>query len=258
MPPRTILCVLAFAVPVFAVFCLGVLLLAILIAYYRGTAIDDTGTVTLACCCSLIAGLFFLVFHVKHETAILPLKDRKIFLADCRAVLGDLGYEVDVLPGDRLVSRPSFRALLLGGRLHVDASGEDARLSGPKVFVEIVRGKLRLNSHLARVEKSWRDSRCRQGDRLLKRLQISLRVSPQQWGAVSQGVLAELTAAGAQVVCQVDMMAHSDNGIRESLIDGRLREWFRRENLQANIHKDHVRWDEPVAVGEEVCCGTAS
>jgi hypothetical protein len=241
--PRQVLCVLALAVPVLAIFAIGAALAAWLIALYRDTAINDRLTLALASICSLIVGLFLLVFHIKHISVLVPCKNRQSFMTTCRAALKDLGYEVHWKANDQLVSRPSFRALLLGGRIHVDAKGDEVRISGPKVFVEILRRRLRVHSHLAGTEQS---RRLRHGDRLLKRVQISLRFTPQQWGDVGEAVLETLSAEGADVYCEVHLMAQSKDGIPESFVEGPLRDWLKQENIQAEVHKDHVRWEEPL------------
>jgi hypothetical protein len=244
--PRKALCVAGFAFPIVAVFAFGLFLLASLFAWYHGTPIDDGSNVTLGGVCVLIAGLFLIVFHVKHETIALPCKRQEAFLATCRLLLRDLGYEVQHKPSGELVSRPSFRALLMGGRIHVDAAGADARITGPKVFVEILRRRLRLHSYISNAEQSMRDSRTRQGDRLLKRVHISLRVMPQQWNQVGDSLLKKLTAEGAEVYCEVHLMAQSDEGLRESFVEGPLREWLKQENIPAELRKDHVRWELPL------------
>jgi hypothetical protein len=245
--PKKALRVLALAVPIFAIFATGVVVLALALGFYRGTAITDRGTLTLACLCSLIVGLFLLAFHMKHWTAVVPCKNRQAVIATCRALLKDLGYEVHMKSNDELVSRPSFRALLLGGRIHVEGAGNEVKISGPKMFVEIVRRRLRVHCHLTQAEQTPRDARVHHGDRLLKRVQISVRLTPQQWHNLGQGILQQLGAAGAEVFCEVHVMAQSQEGIRESLVDGPLRDWLQQRHLQAEVHKDHARWDEPLA-----------
>jgi hypothetical protein len=245
--PSKALCIVALAVPILVVFAAAVALLALVLAHFRDTALDESGTLTLACICALVAGLFFLVFHCKHETVVVPCKDRPTFLMSCRAVLRDLGYEVHMKSTDELVSRPSFRSLLLGGRIHVEAARHEVTLSGPKVFVEILRRRLRVRSHLASAEQRLRDPRIHHGDRLLKRVQISLRFTSGQWSEVGQVVLDQLSAEGCEISCEVHLMAQSPEGIRESLIDGPLRDWFKEGNIHAEVHKDHARWEEPLS-----------
>lgn len=252
IPSNKGLRVLLLAIPILIVFAVVVLLLAYIIAAYRGSELDDAATLALASSCALIAGLFFVVFHVKSVTIQVPCKNKQAFLRGCRAVLKDLGYELHDRCAEEWVSWPSFRSMLLGGRLHVDARGDDIKITGPKVFVEILRHRLRLQSHVATVEQSMRDSRLRLGDHLLKRVQISLRVTPAQWAEVGHSVVERLAAEGAEVVCEVHLMAHSGEGIRESFVEGELREWLKKEHLVAEVHKDHIRWEEPLPRSEPV------
>jgi hypothetical protein len=243
--PKNVLGIVLLAIPILATFAACVLLLAFLLAYYLNTSTLDGGTLTLACLCALVIGLFLIVFHVNHETVLMPCKDRAAFLANCRSVLKDLGYDVHDQSPEELVSRPAFWAMLVGGRIYVDAVGNDMRIAGPKVFVEIVRRRLRLQSLVANVEQSLRDGRLRHGDRLLKRVQISLRVTPEHWSGVGHHVVEQLAAAGAELYCEVHVLAQSSEGIRESFVEGPLRDWLRQENIPTELHKDHVRWDEP-------------
>jgi hypothetical protein len=194
--------------------------------------------------CGLIAGLFVVVFHVKKESTLIPFKNRQDFLAACHVVLKDLGYEVAAKSDDHLVSWPSFRALLLGGRIDIQPFANEARINGPKMFVEILRSRLRLHSHIAGVEQTMRDSRAiRLGDRRLKRIQISLRSTPAQWDDVGKAVVRKLVEEGAEVFCEIHLMAQSDEGIRASVIENSIRAWLQQQHIHAEIHKDLSSWD---------------
>jgi hypothetical protein len=239
--------VLALTVPILAVFAVVIAAMALVLAWGHGDSATETQNTLLATLCTLIAGLFFVVFHTKRETASVPFRNRRTFLTASRHVLEELGYEVSQTSSKQLVSRPSFRSLLFGGQVQLSVAGKEALITGPKVFVEILRTRLRLVSHITNVEQSFRDIRVRQGERLLKRIHVSMRLTPEQLAEVGHEIVEQLTGEGAQVFCVLHLMAQSEHGIRESLLDGEVREWVKQRDIPAEIHKDHARWDEPLA-----------
>jgi hypothetical protein len=246
--------IIALALVMLAAFGTLVALLAVALAWLDNADAPDAAHLGVAIICGLVVGLFVAVFHVKRESIIVPIRSRQTFLAACRAVLHDLGYEVADKGRDQLLSRPSFRALLLGGRVHVQVIEGEGRITGPKVFVEILRSRLRLHSHCTSVEAPRRDNRVRPGDRLLKRVEMSLRVRPEQWVAVGEQVVRRLAGEGAEVMCEVHLMAVSPQGLREAVLEGPVREWLAQQRIHAEMHKDHVCWNEPSprsASGEE-------
>jgi len=238
--------VVVLALPILAAFTTVVCCIAFALAWVRDLPVTDGGNLTLAIVCGLIAGLFFTVFHVKPVTLVVLVRNPQGFLTTCQAVLHELGYEVHLKSPTELASRPSFRAFLAGGAIEVEVAGTHGRISGPKVFVEIVCLLVRLHSHIKSYEQGLRDGRVRHGDRLLKRVQLSMRVTPEQWQELGDSVIKMLAGDGAEVVCEVHLLAQSGEGIRESMIEGPLRDWLRRAQIAVQIHKDHVRWDEPV------------
>jgi hypothetical protein len=236
--------VVGMCVPMLVAFMALVLPIACTLAWYHGTAPIKNENLLPAVICGLIAGLFVVVFHVKRESTLIPFKNRQNFLAACHVVLKDLGYEVALKSDDHLVSWPSFRAMLLGGRIDILPFANEARINGPKIFVEILRSRLRLHSHIAGVEQNLRDSRSlRLPDRRLKRVQISIRSTPAQWDAVGQAVVRKLVEEGAEVFCEIHLMAQSDEGIRASFIENSIRAWLHQQGIQAEIHKDLTSWD---------------
>jgi len=243
-----VLRIVVLAVAILAAFTALVVPLACGLSWYNHLSRWHGANLILAILCGLIAGLFCAVFHVKHETLTILFTCRHSFLETCRAGLGEMGYDVQQKNANQLVSRPTFRALLLGGRITVVVGEHQGRITGPKVFVEMLRRRLRLASHVASIEQLRRDSRIRHGDRLLKRVQISFRVTPEDWHKVGDGVLRQLVNEGADVLCEVHLMAQSEEGIRESVVEGQLRDWLKQENLSAELHKDHVSWEEPATV----------
>src|SRR5207253_1718113 len=101
-------------------------------------------------------------------------------------------------------------ALLFGGGIQVRVQDTEIRVIGPKVRLEMLRNHVRMAMQVEKVQKSFSDARIRQGSTLLKRVEISLRVSAQQWPAVRQRVLDTLTREGADVCCEVNILAQSE------------------------------------------------
>jgi hypothetical protein len=245
--PDRLLRVPVLALPILTAFAGVVGLLVLVLAWWRGSRLDDPGNLSLAVLCGLIAGLFLTVFHFKRESVVVPVKDARSFLAQCRAALDDLGYVVQERPDGELASRPPYRSMLLGGTVQVRAGGTEARIVGPKVFVEMLRQRMRLQSHLAQVERQSREGRSRPGDRLLKRVRLVLRLTPDQWDDAGAKVVRQLAADGAEVICEVHLMAQSLHGIREEMVEGSVREWLRSQEITAEVHKDYICWDEPAS-----------
>jgi hypothetical protein len=239
--------VAALAVPILAVFAAVILLLAVPLAALRQDDVTASGNLCLACLCALVAGLFVVTFHAKRETVAVPVRHPSSFLSQCRAALAELGYDVQAPSKEQLLSRPSFHSLLFGGRMQVVLAGRAARLTGPKLFVELLRGRLRWNSYMAQAEQPFKDDLLRRGERMLKRVHISLRLTSAQWAAVGKEVVEPLAAEGASVVCAVHLMAQGEQGVRESLVDGALASWLEAQGIAAEFQKDHVRWEEPGA-----------
>jgi hypothetical protein len=140
---------------------------------------------------------------------------------------------------------PAVICGLIAGRIDIQPFSNEARINGPKVFVEILRSRLRLHSHITGMEHNLRDSRSmRILDRRLKRVQISIRPSAKQWEAVGKAVVAKLVEEGAEVLCDIHLLAQSDDGIRASFIENTIRPWLHQEHIQTEIHKDITSWDE--------------
>lgn len=242
-PHGMILRVVVLALPVLLTFALTVLLIAVPLAWLSGRPLTDPHHLTLSVLCGLVAWLFLVIFHVRNETVVLPVHDRTAFFIHLVPVLEELGYEVKRQGHDRLVSRPTFRSMLVGGRLQVRVEGAEAKVVGPKVCVEIVRRRLRLRSVIARTYQLARDTRSRQGERLLKRVQISVRVPAAQWHGVGAEAVQALAGEGAEVLCELHIMAQSATGIREQTVEAEVRDRLRQQQLEVEIRKDFPQWE---------------
>jgi hypothetical protein len=215
-----------------------ILFAAGLLAWLGDTSITNTSTLWLGMTCGLIGWLFIAVFHVRHETLILPFQDRQAFLGRLRSQLKELGYHGRVRDAEVQVFWPSFHSLLLGGKIRLRLEDGTAHLDGPKVFLEILRQRLRVQNHLDKDLKIFWDARRRRDERLLKRVQISMRVSGNQWQGVCRQITQILAREGAEVHCEVILGARSDDGIRERTVEHLIREWLSQKSISAVITKE--------------------
>ncbi len=252
---RKFLHVLTLCLPILIVFIAFVAPIACTLAWYHGTNPLTHENSLPAVICGLIASLFVVVFHVKKETTFVPFKNRQDFQAMCKVVLNDLGYEVAAKSDDVLVSWPSFRGLLLGGRIHIKSFASEGRIDRAQGIRGNSSQPATASQPYCRRRTNLRNTRgVRTAERRLKRIQISLRVAPSQWQEVGRSVVQKLADKGAEVICEMHLMAQCDGGIRESVIEGPIRDWLHREQIHAEIHKDHSRWDDarPVSVSQQV------
>ena len=228
--------------PVLLIFTATVLPLALLLTQVSGAATDVSDNLSLAVLCGLVVWLFLAIFHIRTETIRLPVPDARGFLRRLVPILEDLGYEVTRHADGAVVSRPGFRALLLGGSVQVQLEGQVARVVGPKVFVEILRRRLRLQSYLDRAQQPPRDGRHRPAERLLKRVELSVRLSGAQALAAHDEIAQALAHEGAEVVCELHVMAQSEDGLRETIVE-ELRNALNKRGLTPEVFKDFPQWE---------------
>jgi hypothetical protein len=188
----------------------------------------------------LIAWLFIATFLLKRETEFFPFQDQTAFVPLLTAQLEELGYGVKAQGADQLWAIPPFRSWLLGGSIRVRFAGQLAHVVGPKMCLEMLHHRLRMQTLIANDRKTFTDHRSRRGDRLLRRVQISFRLTGSQWQDLHREVTEVLAAEGAEVRCEVNILANSDRGIRQHTIDGRIRDWLERQQLPVSIHKEPV------------------
>jgi hypothetical protein len=226
--------------PVLLIFTATALPLALLLALVPGASTELSDNLSLAVVCGLVVWLFLAIFHIRPDTLRLPVADRRSFLCRVIPILEELGYEVTRHGDTGVVSRPGFKALLLGGAVRVHLEDDTARVVGPKVFVEILRRRMRLQSYIDRAQQPAREGRHRASERLLKRVEVSVRVP----GGQGPGVHAEIVEAlqGAQVVCELHLLAQSEAGIRETALED-LRDALRQRGVAAEIRKDFPQWE---------------
>jgi hypothetical protein len=202
---------------------------------------------TIGLICSLIAWLFIAAFHLRRETVTLLVPEREQFLHHGRLLLTEMGYEVTARGPLQVSTRPRFQSLLFGGGVQVVVTGTHGHLVGPKVCVEILRSRLRVQSHLARCHEALRDSRCT--ETLVKRAELKLRVKPADLPTVQANVIEVLRSHG-EVICDLHLLAQSETGIPESVLDFQVSQWLEQQKIDATLHKHFVQLHRPLSNGE--------
>jgi hypothetical protein len=232
--------VLALSVPLLALFAASATLAALAVAWVRGRPLLGPENVCLGVICGLVVWLFLAVFHVRNEIVVLHVPDQDALVTSLCTLLEEAGYGPVVRGDGQLTFRPTFTSLLFGGGIQVRVQDTEVRVSGPKHRLEMLRNHVRMAMQVEKVQKSFSDSRFRQGTTLLKRVEISLRVSAEQWPAVRQRVLDTLAREGADVCCDVNILAQSEKGIPESTFDLLIGDWIRRQDIPAELHKEAI------------------
>lgn len=209
-------------------------------AWLQGTELTHAHNLFLGILCGLIALLFLAIFHLKRETLHLSFHNRQEFRDTIRAHFEELGYEAVMNGHDHLLLTPNFQALLIGGGIHVHLEKTAARITGPRVYLDMLRNRVRLQSHVEQVQKAVQEHRERQGGRLIKRVQISLRVPADQWLTIGHELVDRLARQGANLVCDVNILAHSESGFPEHVLEQDIRGLLQEKNLKADIHCEHL------------------
>lgn len=233
--------VLMLAVIFSLIFCGSAMLIALLVSWFRGDDATAPENLYAGLVCGLIFWLFVAVMHLRRETLRLPFVDRAAFLKQMHAVLAELGYERH---GEAAASwyRPSFRSYLLGGRVRLDVNGSEAVLTGPRFFLELLRKSLRIRSQLDNVQQAIRESRRRQGERLLSRVQLNVRVPVQAWSVIREQVLLPLAREG-DLSCELNVLIQNAAGIRENVAES-VHSWLAEHDIVVEMHRDYLMRDE--------------
>jgi hypothetical protein len=234
----TLLRILVLSLIVLALFAATVLLVASLVAWRIDASITDPWSINLGILCGLIVWLFVVIFHIKAETLYVPVRRRGGYLTLVQGHLRELGYFIDKVDDSRVVARPGFHSYLMGGSIQVELEEGMARLVGPKIHLESLRRRLRMENVVEKAEQDIRDSQRRQGEKVLKRVAITLRVPLDQWNAIYDEVIDVLKKEDAEVVCELSVLATSRPGIRETIVDSMIRDWLAQHQIKADIHKE--------------------
>ncbi len=237
---------------VFSLFTVAVLLgtsllCAIALGLFDGRAIIGPWNLSAGLVCTLIVWLFVAVFHLRKETVTLPAPDRERFLQNSRLLLTEMGYEVTSRGPLRLSTRPHFHSLLFGGGVQVAVTGTHAHLIGPKVCVELLRNRLRIQAHLDSAQQSLREYRFT--ETFIKCAELRMRVNPEDFASVRTNVI-EVLQASAEVVCEIHLLAQSEVGIRESILEFQINQWLAEQGIESTLHKHFIQLHRPLTNAE--------
>jgi hypothetical protein len=217
--------------------------IACALSLLRDSALFGSESLFLTSICASIAWLFVAVFHFGKETIYLPLHRPETFLANTRRVLQEMGYDVTRQNGDGLATRNGFQFLLFRRGMEIQCADRQARITGPKLWVDRLRRRLRVQNFLATTQMSLGEAQ-RLAGILLKRVEVRMRLTPENLEEVTRRVLQLLTRE-AEVVCEVNILAQSETGIREDTVDHDVRVWLNEQGITADIHKDLAKMPEP-------------
>jgi len=193
---------------------------------------------------ALITWLFVAIFHLRHETQVIPYSQRKQFILKAKTVLQEMGYSLVSQHGNTLVYWPCFRSYLFGGGILIDAGEQEATITGPKFALDLFRRRFRLKNHVQRVHQ-YLDSHRRFTENVLKRVELHLRIEPEQFETVRSNVIKRLQKEGV-VICELNILVQSDKGIQENLIEGQIRDWLEQNQIDCDIHKDVIQFVEVI------------
>lgn len=218
--------------------------IAVLVAWFFDGTWNDVQSLTIGTVCMLIIWLFVAVFHLRRETHTMAFSQREQFVIKAKTVLQEMGYALASQQTDALTFRPCFQSYLFGGAIQIALEDQEARLTGPKVSLEFFRRCFRLLNHVQRVQMYLKDQR-KITDNVIKRAELQLRLRPDQFEAVRRNVIQLLEKHGA-VICELNLLVQSEQGIREDTLEFQVREWLEQNDIEVDIHKDLVQFVEVV------------
>lgn len=222
--------ILAVSVNTLLVFGLTTLVAAFLVSCLHGNALATPVNFYLGIICGLIISLFISIFYIKRESISLPVHDPAAFLSRVRSEIEDLGYELKSTSPQHLQFKPPFQSTLLGGGFQVELKGDRARVTGPKVYLEKLRYRLRMQSHIGNVQKNAAEICLPVPGKCLQHVHLSLKIDGPQWQSLHQDVLALLDRLGAQVSCAMQFQVQCDQP--SSTIELQVRDLIKKHGLQ--------------------------
>ena len=218
------------------------LIISYLISCFRDGPWDEPHYLYTGFVCGLIVWLFVAVFHLRRETQTMQFSQREQFLAKAKSVLQEMGYAVVSQQGLTLTYRPKFHSYLAGGAIHLVLDNQEAKITGPKVSLDIFRRCFRLLNHVQRVQLYLQDHR-KVTDNIVKRVELQLRLRPDQFQAVRTNII-EVLQKDATVVCELNLHVNSEQGIRENTLEFQIREWLEQNGIDCDMRKDLVQFVE--------------
>ncbi len=92
----------------------------------------------------LFGGLFgfIMAFFMKGEAFSVPVQDRGAFLTRLNTALAGIGYELESQTERFLTFRPTARAGILAGKVHVQMDPGSATIVGPSTHIKKLRMRI--------------------------------------------------------------------------------------------------------------------
>jgi hypothetical protein len=218
--------------------------LAALASLFDGEPILATINVRTGLTGALLVALIVASFHLRKTTVQLRISSRDPFLRRMRKIFEDLGHVVVRKSNIVWRTQPAFRALMLGEGITLVLEGNIATITGPSLSLDQIRRRYRMASHLEKLQESMTDSRLRGPECFLKRFELSARLEPCQLADFQKHVL-ETLGQDASVVLDVQMMASSDAGVRESVWINDVQPWLDSQGITYEFHRDHAQRISP-------------
>jgi hypothetical protein len=237
-PPLFVLRIVLISALIQLGFATVIYVIALFVAWRTGEAGLTAPGALVGILCALIALLFITIFHFRRETMVLPLEDRQAFLNRLGTHLEELGYHVSLSADNHLVGRPAFHAFLFGGNIEARLGGERAILKGPKVYLEALRQRLRLHTHLEQVPHALAAVRRRHGGLLLREVRIRLQLPGELLPEVYREVAGALAREGAAIHCELAIRARGENGLRDQVIQTCVQDWLKEQRVPAQVEKE--------------------
>jgi hypothetical protein len=245
---RAVLRVLLLTLPILALFAATVFGCAIGIAWLRFEDLRTFANWQLATVCALTVWLFVAIFHLRRMTLTVEVADGSVFLRSMRTELEELGYLAKRSGPWTYFFAPAFQSLAVSGGIRAHASAGIAHITGPKMLLDRIRGRIRLHAYARSARNASDSSRLRRDQHLLKRVQISFRLPDKSVPVLPADVVRILTEEGAQVTYEVNILAHSSEGIRDSVVDGLVRDQLTAQSINAAVRKEPFSsWDLDLA-----------
>ena len=174
----------------------------------------------------------------------MAFSQREQFVAKAKVALSEMGYVLAGQQADALTFQPGFYSYLFGGGIHVSLLDKEAKLTGPKVALELFRRCFRMLNHVQRVQLYLQEQR-KVTDNMIKRVELHFRVGPEQFEIVRKNII-EVLEKEARVICEMNLLVQSDEGIREKQLEAHVRDWLERLDISMAVHKELVQFVEVV------------
>lgn len=146
--------ILALAGAAFVLFALTAFPLLLVLSWLRDTPLFVPDAVIVSVIAALLIWAIVARIHFRNHKITLQFSDREVFLERVKTQLGELGYEMARETDKRIAFQPAFQSRLFGGSVILEFDLANARITGPKVYVEGLQKRLRNLTFLEPLQRS--------------------------------------------------------------------------------------------------------